>query len=496
MYTSLVVAAAAALLSSSAQAQTINVTSTPATGFINYTTVTGYFLQDNPTTNASTFDYTATNFGLINRTYDATSGVNTTLTQWQKFALQVEWLNNNAPLNTVYKVIWFGRHGEGYHNAAETFYGTPAWNCYWAELNGNATANWADADLTPNGINQALVAHNFWAQEIAIQKIPFPQSYYTSPLTRCLRTANLTFSGLNLPAYYPFVPTVRELFREGISLHTCDRRSNRTYIRNRFPTYNIDASLTEYDQLWNGVTAETSAAQDARSRIALDSVFSDDDHTYISVTSHSGEIGSILRVLGHQPFSLSTGAVIPVLVRAQFVPTGLPYSMPAYTVSTHCAAPPVTSIGSLAQGCVCSGTAVGGITSRIDTIASDYPSGAGFQASTAPTATTSSSGSRASSGGASASASAAAPSTSTNRASSGSPSPSASASISLSTSTGSLASVSGSVSSSRAATTSPSTTTPPTSSGSCATICSPTNFQTWGPGGWGPGFWGERPGGW
>jgi hypothetical protein len=27
-----------------------------------------------------------------------------------------------------YKVLYMGRHGEGYHNVAEAFYGTPAWD--------------------------------------------------------------------------------------------------------------------------------------------------------------------------------------------------------------------------------------------------------------------------------------------------------------------------------------------------------------------------------
>jgi len=263
-----------------------------------------------------------------------------------------------------------GRHGEGYHNAAQTYYGTPAWNCYWAEVDGNATASWDDADLTPNGVAQAQIANDFWRHEIAVQHIPFPQSYYTSPLTRCLRTANITFFGLDLPAYYPFVPTVRELLRESISIHTCDHRSNRTYIHERFPTYHIDPDLTETDELWNGVTAETTAAQDARSKRVLDSVFSTDDHTWVSFTSHSGEIGSILRVLGHRSFSLNTGAVIPVLVKAQFLPSGPAPASPPYTTSTHCAAPPVTSIATLDQGCVCSGTASAGITTRIDTTTS------------------------------------------------------------------------------------------------------------------------------
>lgn len=298
---------------------------------------------------------TTTNFGLINRTYPATAGLKANLTQWQQFEAQVNALNANADLDTSYKVLFIGRHGEGYHNAAQDYYGTPAWNCYWAELNGNSTVTWFDADLTPAGIAQAQVAHDFWAREIKEQHIPYPQSYYTSPLTRCLKTANITFSGLDLPAYYPFVPTVRELFRESIDIHTCDRRSNRTYIHNLFPNYHIDPSLTEFDELWNGVTGETNDAQDARSKEVLDSVFSTDDHTWISITTHSGEAASILRVLGHQAFSLNTGAVIPILVKVKFLKTGPTPLPPPYTTSTHCGGSPITSIATLSQGCVCTG---------------------------------------------------------------------------------------------------------------------------------------------
>lgn len=37
------------------------------------------------------------------------------------------------------------------------------------------------------------------------------------------------------------------------------------------------------------------------------------------MTSHGGAIGGILRVIGHIPFGLSTGGVIPVLVKAERV---------------------------------------------------------------------------------------------------------------------------------------------------------------------------------
>ena len=192
-----------------------------------------------------------------------------------------------------------------------------------------------------------------------MEKIQVPQSYYTSPLSRCLQTANITFSGLNLPVYYPFIPTVKELLREGISIHTCDHRRSKTYIQENYPSYIIEPGFSEYDELWDGVTAETQDAQDSRSKKWLDQVFVTDDHTWISVTSHSGEIASTLRVLGHQEFSLNTGAVIPVLVKAEFLPYDEkpPTTSWSWTVTTHCASPPKTSLESRSQGCKCTGSA-------------------------------------------------------------------------------------------------------------------------------------------
>ncbi|KAI6899242.1 phosphoglycerate mutase-like protein [Hortaea werneckii] len=310
-----------------ASAQYVNATnSTP--GYIYYETVTGYFLQDEPYTDPETFDYTAYNFGLMNRTYSDLELAGN-LTQWQKFEAQADFEE-----------------------------------CYWSLKNGNETVSWRDADLTEEGIEQALIANSYWKSRIANQHIPYPQSYYSSPLTRCLRTANLTFADIPTPEYYPFVPTVKEFFREHIGLHTCDWRRSKTYVRDIFPSWNIEEGFAEVDPYWNGVTGETSDGQDKRSKIALDSVFSNDDHTWISITSHSGEIASMLRVLGHQSFSLNTGAVIPVLVKAEFLPSGPAPSDAPFTTSTHCALPPVTSVS---DGCVCSGTASAGTTAGITT---------------------------------------------------------------------------------------------------------------------------------
>jgi len=227
--------------------------------------------------------------------------------------------------------------------------------CYYSKLDGNGTAVWADAHLDSTGIQQAEVAANFWASQIISQKIQTPQSYYVSPLFRALETSNITFSRLDLPSKYPFIPTIKELFRESLTGHTCDRRSNTTYIHKNFPSYQFEAAFAPEDSLWKPLLGETALDQDLRSREAVDDMFRSDSNTYISITSHSGEIASILRgmaaqigslktnssvVLHHRPFSLNTGAVIPILVKVEKI-EGKPAatSTESWTTLPTCSSP-------------------------------------------------------------------------------------------------------------------------------------------------------------
>lgn len=110
-----------------------------------FSTVPGYFLQDEPTTDPDTFDYVSllikpldqfsfitqtSNFGLISRPYDsdATFDSDQQKTQWQRLGHQIESLNARSPSEVNYKLLYLGRHGEGYHNVAERQYGTAAWD--------------------------------------------------------------------------------------------------------------------------------------------------------------------------------------------------------------------------------------------------------------------------------------------------------------------------------------------------------------------------------
>lgn len=122
-----------------------------------------------------------------------------------------------------YKLVFMGRHGEGTHNAMEAYVGTPAWNCYWALLEGaNSSFVYADAAVTEEGVRQADKANRYWKRGLEEREevgFPFVQSYYSSPMRRCLETAELTFGSLNLPEKYPFAPVVKEGLREGMWFH-------------------------------------------------------------------------------------------------------------------------------------------------------------------------------------------------------------------------------------------------------------------------------------
>jgi broad specificity phosphatase PhoE len=292
--------------------------------YFKYTTVTGYFLQDDPSTNPDAFDYTKTNLGLIDRIYDPDSSLEgQNLTQWQRFANKLESLNQGAGPRTRYILAYLARHGEGWHNRAEREYGTKAWDCYWSTLDGDGEMFWADAHLTEQGVSQALTANAFWKREIIEQSILTPEKFFVSPLDRCLRTVQLTWSGVNLPTEHPFDPEVKEMLRECIGIHTCDRRSNKSYIKSTYP-FRIEPGFAEEDPLWLPDLRESRSALTVRLKHFLDDIFRQSNATVFSLTAHGAAVDAMLRAVRHRDFPLKTGAVIPVLIKAELLPGNEP----------------------------------------------------------------------------------------------------------------------------------------------------------------------------
>lgn len=152
---------------------------------------------------------------------------------------------------------------------------------------------------------------------MAASKIPAPESYYVSPLQRCLSTANHTFSGLSLPTDRPYKPVIKELLREALGVHTCDRRFTKSKIQSMWPEYVFEPDFEEEDLLWDPDLRESDTHEVFRLQLLLDDIFANDQNTFISLTSHSGAISAILRGIGHREFQLQTGGVIPVFLAGQ-----------------------------------------------------------------------------------------------------------------------------------------------------------------------------------
>lgn len=85
-----------------------------------------------------------------------------------------------------------------------------------------------------------------------------------------------------------------------------------------YPDWPIEEGFTEEDELWQAEHRETWAEHDVRTREFLKEVFEGEgkEASVLSLTSHSGAIASLMRVVGHREFKLGTGGMVPVLLKA------------------------------------------------------------------------------------------------------------------------------------------------------------------------------------
>ncbi|KAI5860304.1 phosphoglycerate mutase-like protein [Durotheca rogersii] len=293
----------------------------PSTKSFTYQAVPGFFRHDNEPTGPQFRATTQPSLGLIDRSYETDSAFDPEgkKTQWERFVHFLEQQNRAGRGGVLYKLVFVIRHGEGHHNVKEAEVGRHAWDAHWSLLDGDGRVTWSDAKLTEKGKQQAQVLNAFLRESVASVKMPTPQTYYTSPLARCLETTRIAYSGLDLPADRPFVPIVKEGLRERYGEHTCDRRSTRSWIASSYPQYVIEPSLTEDDELWKPDRRETAAEVVDRVKHLLDDIFTHDDKHIISFTAHSGLIRGLYEAVQHNDVWVSAGALVPVLVRAERV---------------------------------------------------------------------------------------------------------------------------------------------------------------------------------
>ncbi|KAK1596662.1 phosphoglycerate mutase [Colletotrichum navitas] len=236
---------------------------------------------------------------------------------WERFAAHVSRLNTESPDGVDYKVVYLTRHGLGYHNVQEAKVGRDEWDRYWSHLDGDGVVTWLDAELVDKGIQQAKELSAFWAGATSTEKVPFPESFYTSPLRRCLETSRLAFGALVEAKGEEFRPLIKEGLRERMTDHTCDKRSSRKSIESAYPKYMFEPGFTEEDQLWKADRFETTEEHVARKQQVLDEIFSTDANQFVSLTVHSYAISAILRVGGQEEFRVREGSSIALFIRGE-----------------------------------------------------------------------------------------------------------------------------------------------------------------------------------
>ncbi|KAL9076066.1 MAG: hypothetical protein Q9157_003772 [Trypethelium eluteriae] len=263
------------------------------------------------------FQKTLPALGLLDRTYetDPDFDPHREKSQWERFGNYVAHLNR-ASSKVQYKVFYITRHGKGLHNVKEDEVGRAEWEAYWSRLDGDATKEWIDARLTEQGVKQVEYLRDFWRHAFSHSQVPPPERYYTSPLTRCLETVQISFTDLDLPENRPFQPIIKETLRERFGVHTCTKRSTRASIASRYPGWEIEPGFAESDELWQPARRETEEELKNRLLSFLNDI-SQDHATIISLTTHSWAIRGLYEAIGHPNVWPDAGHITPLFVRVE-----------------------------------------------------------------------------------------------------------------------------------------------------------------------------------
>jgi len=271
-------------------------------GKYEYKTIPGFFVQDDHA--YSSTHQIIPSFGLRNAEHPD---------RWVEFKERVAELHEEKKKqNGCVKVFFLGRHGQGWHNVAESKYGTADWEAKWSALTGDGEIVWGpDPELTPKGIQEAQNVNDAWKKELP-HGMPIPHRWFASPFQRSCNTLLITFDGI----VHDPKPLIIEELREMIGMHTCDKRSPKRVILERFPTFSTEEGFTEEDELWTPHYREQEHEMVVRGAKGLDKIMdaTDEDDVYISISAHCGIARGLMGAVGHRVFDLQTGGVVVMVV--------------------------------------------------------------------------------------------------------------------------------------------------------------------------------------
>lgn len=252
--------------------------------FPKFESSTDYFEQSDPDISVGSVNYTH-NFGLKD---------------------QYSWSQVLDQLDEYHKLFFIVRHAFGVHQC-----NTPStdWTCYWQTLDGSDGQVWADALLTPQGVEQSKSL----SQQIkSTPELPQPDRHFSSPLRRTLETWEYVWKDVT-----DKTPLIKEFARETYGIQTESKRHPKSYIKTNWPYVTFEDGFTEADELWSSSKRETGQHRKYRAASLLNDIFEQTsaDEKVISLVSHSGLIGSILEVVGHRDYPINNAVLLPVLIQ-------------------------------------------------------------------------------------------------------------------------------------------------------------------------------------
>jgi len=112
---------------------------------------------------------------------------------------------------------------------------------------------------------------------------------------------------------------VSDLLRATNGIHTCDSRAEKSSISQNYPSFAFDLAFSEKDEFWDPKIRENEIDKDKRMTKFLEHLFDSDGSTFVGLTSHSGVIAALLRVIGHWEFKPKAGDVFPDLVKGKII---------------------------------------------------------------------------------------------------------------------------------------------------------------------------------
>ncbi|GMM28482.1 putative phosphomutase [Martiniozyma asiatica (nom. inval.)] len=313
-----------------------------------FETVQGIFKQSDLKTDDTSYDPLSDHFGLA-------------LESWDHLANKIKELNESSDDNTKYKLCFFARHGQGYHNLVYQTIGVEPWEDHWSHLESGKPPGvdehmvWGpDPYLTKLGEQQAKYMNSLVKQELELG-LPMPEKLFVSPFTRSAQTLCLTMDGICMsknetPGWTAGLDTsfgtlkeplttvtseskpaiklpvvVTETLRETIGSHTCDKRRQLSQYFNHFSSWGFEphahdsklnsSYLTEEDSLYKQDWREPIYQQAIRANQFLQVVF-DGDENIVWSSSHSGMIRGLLMASGMRNWGVGTAGMVPVLVKA------------------------------------------------------------------------------------------------------------------------------------------------------------------------------------